>query len=123
MYFKVVAIAFLSIFLSGCSFFSSPKPNKKPDVKVVEEIENNTTEANITVAENTTAKTIDEKYGLKPEPFSLESHEEDPELLGPQTTLDRDLVDSGKKEAKKENKKPNQNSKNSNDKANKKETI
>jgi len=29
---------------------------------------------------------------LKPEPFSLESNEEDPELLGPQSTINRPLV-------------------------------
>jgi spore germination protein YaaH len=31
------------------------------------------------------------KTTLKPEPFSLESHQNDPELLGPQSTLDEPL--------------------------------
>ena len=31
------------------------------------------------------------KTKLKPEPFSLESNEEDPELLGPQSTIDNPL--------------------------------
>jgi hypothetical protein len=37
-----------------------------------------------------TPKAYKEDY-LKPEPFSLESDENDPELLGPQTTLDKPL--------------------------------
>ncbi len=30
---------------------------------------------------------VDERYNLKPEPYSLASKEKDPELLGPQSTL------------------------------------
>lgn len=99
MYSKVASIAFLGIFLSGCSATSKPEP-KKPEVKVVEVIENNVT--TITpdpvveqVRKPVRKKTTQEKkYKLKPEPFSLESNEADPELLGPQTTIDRGLSDT-----------------------------
>ena len=89
MYFKVASVLFLSVFLSGCSMFSDPKP-KKPDVKVVEEVENNVTvESNTSTYDVQPHRTVEEKYKLKPEPFSLKSNENDPELLGPQTTIDR----------------------------------
>ena len=71
--------------------FSDPKP-KNPDVKVVEEVENNVTaESNTSAYDTQEVRTVEEKYKLKPEPFSLKSNEEDPELLGPQTTIDRSL--------------------------------
>ena len=42
---------------------------------------------------------IDEKYKLKPEPYSLASKEKDPELLGPQSTLKNNpLKDSSDEE-------------------------
>ena len=112
MYFKVASVLLLSLFLSGCSMFSDPKP-KKPDVKVVEEIENNVTadsNASVAVESSKPARTVEEKYKLKPEPFSLKSNEDDPELLGPQTTIDRGLnrVDEPtpvKEESKKTSKK------------------
>ena len=93
MYFKVASVLFLSVFLSGCSIFSSPSPKpKKANVKVVEEVENNVTVENNTSAHDIqTLRTVEEKYKLKPEPFSLKSNENDPELLGPQTTIDRGL--------------------------------
>ncbi len=95
MYFKVASVLFLSVFFSGCSIFSHPKPKpKKPDVKVVETIENNVTSDINTSSpvENTEGiRAVEKKYKLKPEPFSLESNESDPELLGPQTTIDRGL--------------------------------
>jgi len=34
---------------------------------------------------------VDENYHLKPEPYSLDSHQKDPELLGPQSTLKQPL--------------------------------
>ena len=91
--------------------FSDPKP-KKPDVKVVEEVENNVTvESNVTAPVEHIEKvsTVEKKYKLKPEPFSLESKEQDPELLGPQTTIDRgldsvDKPDTESKESKKTSK-------------------
>ena len=93
MYFKVASIVVVGIFLSGCSVTSNPEP-KKPDVKVVEVIENNvTTVAPDPVVEHVrtpSASSAEKKYKLKPEPFSLESNEDDPELLGPQSTIDRD---------------------------------
>jgi len=100
MYFKVAIFAILSLFLSGCAITSAPEP-KKPDVKVVEEVDNaselNTTDTvttidEVPVEESKKEPTEEKKYKLKPEPFSLNSDEEDPELLGPQTTLHRDLT-------------------------------
>jgi len=98
MYFKVAIVSFLALFLSGCSFFSTPKP-KKPDVKVVETVDSNTTDANQTLAMIDESSTVEKKYKLKPEPFSLKSNEQDPELLGPQTTLNRELPTGEKKES------------------------
>jgi hypothetical protein len=37
--------------------------------------------------------TIERNYSLKPEPYSLDSNENDPELLGPQSTLEKPLSD------------------------------
>lgn len=99
MYFKVASIAVAGIFLSGCSATSNPEP-KKPDVKVVEVVENNvTTVAPEPVVEHDNTPHVsseEKKYKLKPEPFSLESNEDDPELLGPQSTIDRSLDSSNK---------------------------
>ena len=103
MYFKVAIFAILALFLSGCAMTAAPEP-KKVDVK---EVDNTQVELNATTVSDVTdtITTIDEapvkvsekettekKYKLKPEPFSLNSDEEDPELLGPQTTLKRDLT-------------------------------
>jgi len=98
MYFKVASIAVLGIFLSGCSATTKPEP-KKQNIKVIEEIDNSTTtiapEAKVVNVKkhNSTLSKKEQKYKLKPEPFSLESKENDPELLGPQTTIDRGLED------------------------------
>jgi len=87
MYFKVALYFVLAFIFSGCSNFFSlnpPKPVKEKNVTqefnttIIPIEENNITEKN--------------RYNLKPEPFSLKSNEQDPELLGPQTTLDRDLL-------------------------------
>jgi len=112
---KVIGSIALSIFISGCSWTSTPKPStpKKPDIKVVQEVpaEQNTT---VTTVEPTEIKeTTKNRYNLKPEPFSLESNEDDPELLGPQTTIDRGL--------KKEEENPDANIKVKKDKVVKKE--
>jgi hypothetical protein len=37
---------------------------------------------------------MEEHYSLKPEPYSLESGQKDPELLGPQSTIKRSLASS-----------------------------
>ena len=107
MYFKVALLFIFSILISGCSFNSMLRP-KAPKV------ENNATQQ--PVEDNTTIITLEEpkivekkkdKYNLKPEPFSLESNEDDPELLGPQSTLDGGLSKTKDDEIKeKENKKP-----------------
>ena len=96
MYFKVASIAFLGVFLSGCSATAKPEP-KKQNIKVVEEIDNSPTTIS-PVQTDVVKKKVkaapskkEQKYKLKPEPFSLESNEDDPELLGPQTTIDRGL--------------------------------
>jgi len=50
--------------------------------------------------QNTTQRTmwqdtsdLEDHYSLKPEPYSLESGQKDPELLGPQSTIKRSLPD------------------------------
>jgi len=39
--------------------------------------------------------TLEDHYSLKPEPYSLESGQKDPELLGPQSTIKRSVVNEG----------------------------
>ena len=114
MYLKVAQIAVISLLFSACSNPFSPSP-KKPNgknlgVEVVEEVSEEggaTTpvEVEASVAEPKKKKKIKkkgtDKYGLKPEPFSIESNEEDPELLGPQTTLPAPLSKKDQIEANK----------------------
>lgn len=98
MYLKVALLG-STLFFSGCSLFHQPKmpvQNKNLGIEVVE--------ANTTVLPETNTTTVmplgsdaavqernykkKKKYSyLKPEPYSLESNEQDPELLGPQTTI------------------------------------
>ena len=132
MYSKIVAFAILSFLITGCSFFSEPEPKKQnlKDVKVIEKIDNNTTtETNSTI---TTIKKAPVKVSsktspaLKPEPFSLKSNEQDPELLGPQTTLKGSLLKKeieNEEKPQKENKKLTKSAKNSTKKDEKKETL
>ncbi len=96
MYFKVASVVIVSLFLSGCSLFSKPKPPKKPEIEVVEEINATIENNSVKSTGYSKPKRVKEKYNLKPEPFSLKSNEEDPELLGPQTTIDRGLVKKDK---------------------------
>ncbi len=106
MYLKISAFVIVSVLFTGCSFSFSPKP-KKPDLKPVKNVQsvkivdNNETvnavnaESNITVVQNTPIKETPVRKAapaLKPEPFSLESNEQDPELLGPQSTLKGGLL-------------------------------
>jgi PBP1b-binding outer membrane lipoprotein LpoB len=103
MYFKVALLIIASILISGCSNpFSSAKPKKpkkKPPVEVIEEVEE--TNNNIQVAD---AAVVNDKPSkpkevvIKPEPFSIESDEEDPELLGPQSMMKDKLKQIDKKE-------------------------
>jgi len=97
MYLKVATLIVGAVFISGCSMFNKPKP-KNPNVIVVEEIDM-TKEASSAIEEpggvidDTSAKSkAESKYHLKPEPFSLESNENDPELLGPQSTVKTKLL-------------------------------
>jgi hypothetical protein len=120
MYFKVALIISGILLFSGCSNpFSSAKPknpkanSKNLGVKVVEEVSASDTKEQITTLKEDSVKESSHrppkpkkiKHKLKPEPFSLESKEEDPELLGPQTTLNTPLArnDEDKEEEKSEN--------------------
>ncbi len=97
---KIYVVALLSAYIaSGCStFFSEAKPEpkqKKLPVKVVETIEtkppvvNTIGEAPIVESTQSSKKKVEPI--LKPEPFSVESGEEDPEVLGGQGTLKEKL--------------------------------
>ena len=100
---KIYVVILLSAFIaSGCSsFFSEAKPkqqNKKLPVKVVETIEQQPAVVNTIgeapVVETTeTTKKVKKKTNpvFKPEPFSVESGQEDPEVLGGQGTLKEKL--------------------------------
>ena len=116
MYVKVASIAAVLLF-TGCSFTSKPKPPKVPEhnnsVQVVEEI-NVTQESQAVVVNEKPKVPKKDKYNLKPEPFSLKSNENDPELLGPQTTIDSGLV---KKEEKSEDLNDNQEANNKKEEA------
>ena len=103
MYFKVAIIVSTIVLFSGCSNpFTlkpkNPKANSKLGVKVVEEVsesDGSLSEEHIRTLEDDQVKVNKPKASkpnLKPEPFSLESNEEDPELLGPQSTLGKPLT-------------------------------
>lgn len=94
MYMKVAAIAVITLLISGCVNVNKLKPNNSSGANLGQEaVEQNSTviplDATATVKKSKRPKLP--KY-LKPEPFSLESDESDPELLGPQTTLEEPLV-------------------------------
>ena len=75
----VVVLSFLSlILLSGCM-------PRIPEPKLPER--NETRPAMWQDTGN-----LEEHYSLKPEPYSLESGQKDPELLGPQSTIKRSLL-------------------------------
>jgi len=106
MNYKVALIFIVGIIFSGCSFISKPEPKPQDkNITVVTEIEDNTTQI-IPIQEDKIKETKRDKYNFKPEPFSLESNENDPELLGPQTTLDGGLIkkDEDSKELNKDKK-------------------
>jgi len=96
MYSKVALLIIVTLIFSGCSTTNKPTPKAPTNEQNITQIvvEDNSTVISI---DNTPPKKVrkkrvtKDKYNLKPEPFSLESNEDDPELLGPQTTLDRGL--------------------------------
>jgi Fe2+ transport system protein B len=108
MYFKVALFISGILIFSGCSNPFGPKPkkpkanNKNLGVEVVEvvseskestkELANSSVKKKINANSSSGKKVKKIKQKLKPEPFSLESQEEDPELLGPQTTLNKPLA-------------------------------
>ena len=95
MYSKVALVSLIAFIISGCSTTKPVKP-KEPIKEPI--YENNLTISYekpqiIVLGEEEVVKPKKKKnYNLKPEPFSLESNEDDPELLGPQSTLDNPLV-------------------------------
>ncbi len=110
---KFFAFVILAFFVTGCSNTFGPEPEKpkNKDIKVVEKIEeeskkNETVVATVEDAPVKESKAAAKNPALKPEPFSLESNEEDPELLGPQSTLKGGLLNKleGKKPPKGEEK-------------------
>ncbi len=99
MYIKV-ALGFLTaMIVTGCvsqKELDTPKKEKSKAEPVVEILEESNAAATtiIPLEEKATkqkSKRAKRAPHLKPEPFSLESNEDDPELLGPQTTLTKPL--------------------------------
>ncbi|HHH20540.1 MAG TPA: hypothetical protein ENK87_01310 [Nitratifractor sp.] len=90
---KVAAVAVTTLLLSGCVNENQLGPRGNSANLGQEATEQNSTviplDSNANVQESSRPKLP--KY-LKPEPFSLDSDESDPELLGPQTTLEEPLV-------------------------------
>ena len=75
---RILYIAGVVLLISGCT----PKV-QMPQVDV------NNTKSSIKYKRSglTFNPNVDERYSLKPEPYSLSSQQKDPELLGPQSTL------------------------------------
>ncbi len=100
MYMKV-AVGFLAVVIAtGCvsqKELNAPKKEKTQVAEPVVEVFDESNAASTTIMpleENATIKVSKRSKRashLKPEPFSLESNEHDPELLGPQTTLTKPL--------------------------------
>ena len=96
MYTKVAAIVVGTLFISGCVSQNQLEPTK---AEIGTEVGTSAPEANSTVIPLDASVQVEERKPskktpphLKPEPFSLESDESDPELLGPQTTLSEPLL-------------------------------
>jgi len=70
------------VFVTGCM----------PRIPAPQFQEDNKTTVHRTMWEDTS--TVERNYSLKPEPYSLDSKQTDPELLGPQSTLKKNLADS-----------------------------
>ncbi len=70
------------VFVTGCM----------PRVPVPQLPDRNETAVQRTMWEDTS--TVERNYSLKPEPYSLDSKQKDPELLGPQSTLKKNLASS-----------------------------
>jgi PBP1b-binding outer membrane lipoprotein LpoB len=92
MYFKVALVLTLAFIVSGCATSPAPKPKVQQDLNKTVTVE----ETVVMPIVEDSVKEIKKKpklnkYNLKPEPFSLESNENDPELLGPQSTLNNGL--------------------------------
>ncbi len=103
MRYKILSMIILGLLFSACSNKNAPTPKKDltkdKNITVVTQIEDTT--PIITPIEHT--KIVEkkrDKYNFKPEPFSLESNENDPELLGPQTTLSNKLKEQENKKSK-----------------------
>jgi len=98
MYTKVAAIVVGTLFISGCVSQNQLEPTKGK-AEIGTEVGTSAPEANSTVIPLDASVQVEETKPskktpphLKPEPFSLESDESDPELLGPQTTLSEPLL-------------------------------
>ncbi len=96
MYLKVALVTSISLLFIGCSVTSQPKPkdqNKDGNLTVIVPTvaEETSEESRVTPIKKDKVVVRDKKYNLKPEPFSLEGNEDDPELLGPQSTLDKNV--------------------------------
>ncbi len=113
---KIVFISMMSLLFTSCSLFAPKKTPKT--VIVLTETQNNTTQKE---QETPAKKTLNsykkplkkKKKPLKPkhthkkskkstyEPYSLEEGNSDPELLGPQTTLEKNPLKKEKETKKK----------------------
>jgi len=94
MYMKVAVGAVILFLLNGCVSQSRLNAPKK-SVNIGQVVEENSTATIIPLDANATIQESKKRSRppyLKPEPFSLESNENDPELLGPQTTLSKPLT-------------------------------
>ncbi len=93
MYLKAFLLLSATFLINGCVSEKELTPSS-PNANLGQVSNNVVTplDSNVTIEETDREFTEHKrpKY-LKPEPYSLESNQDDPELLGPQTTLSRPL--------------------------------
>jgi len=83
----------IGLLIAGAYLFTGCIP-KLPEIQQpVQQVEKNTTSAPKSTLWKDT-RPAKEHYPIKPEPYSLESGQKDPELLGPQSTVSRPLASS-----------------------------
>jgi len=81
----------IGLLIAGAYLFTGCIP-KLPVIEQPAKVERNTTAPQPAMWQDT--RPAREHYPIKPEPYSLESGQKDPELLGPQSTVSRPLASS-----------------------------
>jgi len=80
-------LTLIALFGSGCATQQSKLP--LPEVKKPNISEKHPNPRYYSAKPSSYYSSKDDNYKIKPEPYSLEKNEQDPELLGPQSTIKR----------------------------------